>query len=302
MKKINRFIAWTIIILVAISILVGIVAIAGSWAINERITNDILNILSGVQSGLDVLVNTLERLDGTLSAARDLVQTVQSTANQLGEGIEEGSPLLALLTRTVNEDLVSKINAARETVIAIRDAVVAFNSTLETLNALPFIEVPTITDQLQGASDRLADLALLVQELRNLVADVQTGIVDTLVTPIVQITTRIDNELTSIQTAVQSFIEEVNTVSAMIADLQAKVPTWIDIITISLSIVILWFILAQIAMLAVARGYLRTGYLPWNYPTEKEPVVLTEPAENEAAKDSGLESEPSETDEDQLAR
>jgi archaellum component FlaC len=266
MRRINRFIAWVIIVVVVVSILLAAMAIAGSWLVNQRITSEIQYILSGIQTGLSVLENSLQRLDAALSNSRDLVQTILSTADQLGARIEEGSPVLDLLTKTVNEDLVSKINAARETVIAIRDAVTAFNAALEAVNAIPFIDVPTLTDQLQMVSDRLADLALVVQELRGLVAQVKSGVVETLVTPITQTATRIDNELETIQATLQSFMQQVDNVQVAVATLQARVPVWIDIATIALSMFFLWVILAQFAMLAIARGYLRTGYLPWNYP------------------------------------
>lgn len=301
MRQINRFIAWVIIIMVVIGLLLSGMAIVGSWAVNERITNEIIYVLDGIQTGLSVLQNSLVRLDTALSNSRDLVQTILSTVDQLGGRIEEGSPVLALLTKTVNEDLVIKINAARETVIAIRDAVEAFNAALEAINAIPFIDVPTLTDQLQTVSDRLADLALVVQELRGLVSQVKTGVVDTLVTPISQTATRIDKELATIQTTLQAFIQQVESLQGVIATLQARVPVWIDIASIALSLFFLWIIFAQLAMLAIARGYLRTGYLPWSYPemeaqpvaeltTEEEvvePQALDAPAEGEAA-ETGL--------------
>lgn len=272
MRSINRFIAWVVIVFVVVSILLAILAIAGSWLVNERVTSDILYVLNGLQTGLSAVESSLQRLDTALSSARELTQTILSAADGLGERIEESSPVLDLLTKTVNEDLVSRVNAARETVIAIRDAVTAFNASLEAINALPFIEVPTLTDQLQSVSDRLADLALMVQELRGLVAQVKTGVVETLVTPITQTATRIDNELATVQATLQSYMQQVDGVQSAVATLQSRVPVWIDIASVALSLFFLWIIIAQLAMLAIARGYLRTGYLPWSYPQiEGEP-------------------------------
>jgi uncharacterized phage infection (PIP) family protein YhgE len=270
MRSINRFIAWVVIVFVVVSILLAILAIAGSWLVNKQVTSDILYVLNGVQTGLSAVESSLQRLDTALSSARELSQTILSAADGLGERIEESSPVLDLLTKTVNEDLVSRVNAARETVIAIRDAVTAFNASLEAINALPFIEVPTLTDQLQSVSDRLADLALMVQELRGLVAQVKTGVVETLVTPITQTATRIDNELATVQATLQSYMQQVGGLQSAVATLQARVPVWIDIASVALSLFFLWIIIAELAMLAIARGYLRTGYLPWSYPQTAE--------------------------------
>lgn len=275
MRTINRFFAWVIIVAVVVGILVGVVAIAGSWAVNERVTGEILSILDGIQTGLSVLENSLLRLDTAVSSSRELVQTIISAAGQLGENFEAGSPLLDLLSKSVNEDLVSKINSVRETAIALRDAVATFNATLVAVNAIPGIEVPTLTDELQTVSDRLADLALIVQDLRSLVAQVKSGVVDTLVTPITQMATRIEDELAAVQSVLQGFMGQVDTVQAAIATLQSQVPVWIDILTVIVSLVLLWLIIAQLTMLAVARGYLRTGYLPWSYPQPDAQAEVT---------------------------
>jgi hypothetical protein len=290
MRTINRIIAWLIIVAVVVGILLGVLAIAGSWVVNVRVTGEILQVLDRIQSGLSVLENSLLRLDTTVSSSRELVQTITSAASQLGENFEAGSPILDLLTKSVNEDLVSKINSVRETAIALRDSVAAFNATLVAINAIPGIEVPTLTDELQKVSDRLADLALFVQELRSLVAQVKSGVVDTLVTPITQLAARIEDELAAVQSVLQGFIGQVDAVQGAIATVQSRVPVWIDILTVIVSLVLLWMILAQLALLAVARGYLRTGYLPWSYPQpDAQPeVTLAEespPADTPAAID-----------------
>lgn len=296
MKAINRFIAWVVIIVVVFGLILSGFAIAASWAVNAPITNGILNVLSGVQTGLNAVGNSLERLDVTLSSSRELVQTIQSTANQLGDKVEQSSPVLTLLSKTVNEDLATKINSARESVIAIRDAVVAFNTTLEALNSVPFVNVPTLTDQLQSVSDKLADLALVVEDLRSMVSQVKTGVVETLVTPITQTASRIDSELASIQQNVGSYIEQVNGVSEVVATLQAKVPVWIDIISIALSIFFLWIILAQLSMLAIARGYLKTGYVPWTYRLAPAEPQLPSSTQVEVQEEQSVEKPDAESD------
>ncbi len=270
MRTINRFIAWVIIVAVVLGILMGALAIAGSWMVNARVTSEILYLLGGIQSGISVLENSLLRLDAAVSSSRELVQTIISAAGQLGENFEAGSPVLDLLTKSVNEDLVSKINAMRETAIALRDSVAAFNATLVAVNAIPGIEIPTLTDELEAVSDRLADLALLVQELRSLVAQVKSGVVDTLVSPITQMATRIEDELAAVQSILQGFMGQVDAVQGAVASLQSQVPVWIDILTVIVSLLLLWLIFAQFAMLAVARGYLRTGYLPWSFPQPQD--------------------------------
>lgn len=284
MRTINRFFAWVIIVAVVVGILLGVLAIAGTWVANERVTSELLDLLDGIQTGLSVLENSLLRLDTSVSSSRELVQTVISATSQLGENFETGTPVLDLLTKSVNEDLVSKINAVRETALALRDAVAAFNATLVAINTIPGIEIPTLTDELQTVSDRLTDLALFVQELRSQVAQVKSGVVDTLVTPITQMATRIDDELAAVQSILQGFMGRVDAVQEAIATLQSRVPVWLDILAIIVSLALLWVMFAQLALLAVARGYLKTGYLPWSYPqmeTHPETTLAEEAATDE---------------------
>ncbi len=267
MKTIARIFAWLVILISIFGIVVSAVIITGAWLINEPLTQELTGILTGLQSGLEVIDNSLGRLDAGLSSARQIAQTVQEAAVKLGESAIKSNPVISVLAKNVDEDLVTKINSARETALAIRDSVMAFNNALEAVNALPFVKVPTLSNDLQNIADRLSDVALLVQQVRSQVADVKAGIIETLIDPISKNAARIDQELTDIQKALGAFRESIANVQEQLAALISSIPSWIDILSIVVTVIFAWVLLAQLGLIMISRGYLKTGYFPWSLPT-----------------------------------
>lgn len=270
MKTIARIIAWLVIVISIAGILFSAVIITGAWLVNEPLTQELTGILTGLQSGLEVIDTSLERLDAGLSSARQTAHTVQEAVGKLGEQMEQSNPVISVLAKNVNEDLVTKINSARETVLAVRDAVTAFNNALSAVSALPFVNIPALPNDLQNIADRLADVALLVQQVRSLVADVKAGIVETLIDPISQSADQIDQDLGDIQAALGAFRERIASAQEQIAALLSEIPVWIDILSISSTVVFAWVLLAQLGLVFISRGYLKTGFLPWSLPPARQ--------------------------------
>ena len=284
MKTIARIIAWLVIVISIAGILFSAVIITGAWLVNEPLTQELTGILTGLQSGLEVIDTSLERLDVGLSSARQTAQTVQEAVGKLGEQMEQSNPVISVLAKNVNEDLVSKINSARESVLAVRDAVTAFNNALSAVSALPFVNIPALPNDLQNIADRLADVALLVQQLRSLVADVKAGVVETLIDPISKSADQIDQDLGNIQAGLGAFREKIATAQEQIAALLSEIPVWIDILSISITLVFTWVLLAQLGLVFISRGYLKTGYLPWSLPpARREDADLRTPNARGAA-------------------
>ena len=81
---------------------------------------------------------------------------------------------------------------------AIAGSLVAFNETLEAANEIPFVEVPTLTTELETASERMATIQSDVEETRAELRSIREEAISKPVTAITMRTTRI---ITAIATA-----------------------------------------------------------------------------------------------------
>jgi hypothetical protein len=263
MDTIKRILAWITVVIAVIGILACLAGVIGSWAVNERLTNGILSLLSGVQVQLASIEDLLIRAGDHLQTTNEALQSIQEAASQLGTRIEENTPILDRITGVFNERLLPSINTVREIFRPIREGVVAVNNSLEALNALPGVDLPTLTNQLEALDQQIAEVALAVEQLQGNIADLRAGVVENVLVPFLERIEGITGTVTALLENVNAYIGQLDNLQAAVTNLQARIPGTIDLISFVLSIVFIWLALAQTSLVLVAWLYLRTGRLIW---------------------------------------
>ena len=132
-------------------------------------------------------------------------------------------------------------------------------------------QVPTLTEELQTTSDRLSDASLKAQELRTSIAEFKAGTASALVSPITDRTTRIDSELAVIQSNIQDYRAEIEARQEAIAQLRKKLMFWIDLLSVIVSLALVWGGFGQFVLVYLAWKYLKTGMLPYQVPPAQQP-------------------------------
>src|SRR5512144_2338024 len=94
MSTLTRLLAWILIVISVLGILVCSLGIAGSWMINDSLTQEVLGLLSRAQTALSRVEDTLTLADAQLKDASSAVATVQEATAKLGDRIEKNSPVL----------------------------------------------------------------------------------------------------------------------------------------------------------------------------------------------------------------
>jgi chromosome segregation ATPase len=276
MNTFKRILAWTIVVISIIGILACTVTVVGSWVINDRMTIRIENMLSGVQGTLSSVENSLTLASTHLNTANTAINTIRETASQFGDNIGENTPILDAIRRAVDEELSPTINTVRDTFLSIWERVLAINNTIETINALPGIQLPTLSTEIQSINDQIQKVTDAVQQLQTYISDLKSGVVSAVIEPLLAKIEPIATFLATLEQDVNKYIGQVNQLQAAVENLQAKISSTIDIFTILLSIALAWVILAQISLILAAGLYLKTGRKVWEFtPGEPTPVEPT---------------------------
>lgn len=276
MNIFNRILAWILIVISVLGILVCALGIAGSWMINDSLTQQILGLLSRADTALGRVENTLTLADAQLKDASSAIATVQEAAAKLGDRIEKNSPVLDRISQILKDELGPTVNKVRDAFLQIEERIQTVNNTIETLNALPGIQLSTLDFQLDGPREKVALVADSVQQLQQSVADFRAGIVQSLA-PFMDKLDRIAGFVNDLDDNVNTYLKQVNNLQTALANATANIPSLIDRITMMITFVFLWLILAQIALFLVARGYLKTGKMVWEFPASgKSQEALSE--------------------------
>jgi methyl-accepting chemotaxis protein len=262
MSTFKRILAWILIVISILGILVCSLGIAGSWMINDSLTQGILGLLSRAETALSRVEDTLTLADAQLKDASAAVATVQEAASKLGTRAENNSPVLDRIGQLLKDELGPTVNRIQEAFLRIEERVQAVNNAIETLNALPGIQIASLDLQLEGPKDRVGLVADAVQQLQQNVADFRAGIVQSLA-PFMEKLDRIAGFLSRLDEEVNTYLKQVNNLQTALANATVNIPSMIDRITLVISILFLWIILAQIGLLLVARVYIKTGQMVW---------------------------------------
>jgi hypothetical protein len=179
MKTIKRVAALTVIALSLMAFLTVLLVLVKGWGLRTPLKEEVA-LLSGVaEQALQRLERGSVRLRVPLGKALVLLDQLDAAARDWGERQETERPQSAQLLVTLNDRFSREVEAAIQVGSAIGEAAVVFNKSLETINRFSRMEVPTLTDELAKSSDRFLEMESRLQEFRDSVEGLKTGVVQT---------------------------------------------------------------------------------------------------------------------------
>ena len=262
MDVVKKILAILVIVICVVFIIASLAGVYYSWSLNTPMTKAITGTLTGVERVLEVADTSLERVNTRLGEAQANVDTIEENVETAGDTLSESSIVYEVLDRTVGDELFPKIVAAQETVAALAGSVVAFNDTLVAMNEVPFVEVPTITEELETASENLTAIQNDVEETRAELRAIREEAISKPVTAITSRTSRISDRLESAQTALTTTHGNFGENLVTIGEIKDRVPGIFDLISIALTIVFLWVALGQAGLIVLAWGSFQ-GHSPF---------------------------------------
>jgi len=252
MEVLKRILGIASIIISVIFIVACLVGVFFSWSINAPITNAVTGVLSGVERVLTAADNGLERVNTKLTDAQTNIDTIEEHVGTAGEMLSENSIVYEVLDRTVGDELFPKIASASDTVMAIRDSLISFNEILESLNDIPLVDVPTLTDELDSAAESMAAVQSDAEAFRTELHAIKEEAISKPVTAITARTTRLSDELGNAQQNLTNTQANINENIESISSTKARVAGLIDLTSAALSFVFLWIALGQVSLIVLA--------------------------------------------------
>lgn len=263
LKKIAAVIVMQLAIL---GIILGLAGMVLAWAYNTPLTDSLTRLVAGAQRVLTAADSGLTVANRGLNTALGAVNTVDGAVRSFGERIVDTNIAFTVLERTVGDTLFPRIVAAQETVTAIADTVIGVNDTLEAANRIPFVEVPTLTDELGEVGARLTSIRDRVQELRDGLRDIKERKVARPVAFVTDRTGRLITEIDAILTITTAAQTRIAITLSRLATLARNLPRLIDLLSLAITLIALWLIGVQAYALVGAYEYLAGRPVSWRRP------------------------------------
>jgi hypothetical protein len=189
----------------------------------------------------------------------DLVQSLETTVVETGETVKETNLMLLAIDATIGDKLFPLLEKASDTIEMVIDSVVAVNEALEAVNAIPFVTVPTLTADLEAAESGIIEVQKEIEETRNTIQTAKEEAVESVVEPISIRLIEMDHSLQDVLGVSTAFESQVVTSRDAIAEVIEKLPGWIDLASVIMTLVMAWLIFTQGSLLLLSYAYIRTG-------------------------------------------
>ena len=258
----KRILVVIVILIAAICFLANAAGLVGVWIARRPACDTVTALSTLVNSKLGNLDRLLARINARADEGRQALARVNDAANKLGDRLGESSPLVTALANAVGDDLGPTITEALAQARALHDAAVSVNATLETLNSLGFVNVPTFTDELSAVSERVGGAQSDVQQLRSVIDEAKTAASANLVAAVTARTAKIDNALTQIKATAVKFQETVAQKQQRVTNLSNTLLRAINLLVLSLTALFLVVAAGQILLIYVCWQYVRRGRFP----------------------------------------
>ena len=259
METLKRILAGAVIVLCILGVLVAALGVVAVWRINTPVTESLAKLLTSVDAILQIVETGLVSFNTGLSNIIDLVQSTETTIVETGNTVKETSLLLVLIDATIGDELIPLLEKASDTLNSVVESVVAVNDALEAFNSVPFISIPTLTADLEAAEVRIVEIQNDIDETQQEVQAAKEEAVESIVSPVSTRLKQVDADLQFVGEKSTQFESQVTASREGIAEVIEKLPGWIDLASVTTTLVMAWLIFAQGSLLLLSYAYIRTG-------------------------------------------
>jgi methyl-accepting chemotaxis protein len=259
MNKFLRVVAVAAIITSILGILLAIVSIVSIWQINTPFTNGITALLEVSEKGLEIIDRGLTTVDPVVGLLAGSMADIQANGEQMKAQIEASNPIVDTLSLLLGREVGPRVDEALNTLQTVRQAAEEVNAASQTISALPFVQIPRITEATQKFVNLMNEIDSGVEEISRMTEELKQGISLEVIGPITERAALMEEELTGLQDEIQATNEQVKSIHQTVVTIRPMAATIIDAISVLLSVQLLWGGLAQAALIYLAWMYLKFG-------------------------------------------
>lgn len=260
MAKVNkrnglRGAALAFLILSVVFFVAGFASLIAVWVGNQLLTEEILGRIEIIDSDLEEAEISFTETRLELEATQQQIDLIQSVIAAVGIDSQENVEILTDIVQSFDDRLTPLIDTVSGGVGKLSEAFLALKNIVEKLNALPLISI-----EIPGA-EKLAELAASLEEQ-------QTAVIQ-LKEKVQQLSQLTQDTLNTLTTGYADFEVTINNLMALVTEYETKViayreqlafletniPGWIDQVSIVLSIFLIWFLISQFGLFALAWFY-----------------------------------------------
>jgi chromosome segregation ATPase len=257
MKRLKSVISVIVIGLSLVMLVLSLIGIVWGWNATAQLSTGIVNALAEAETRLQEVDQGLGQADSALTQTRDGIAEVDANVKAMGADAEENKRLMTVISDTVGAKVVPLVTKANDAINTLQQTIAVLDSTIATLNTLPFLSIPTPDlSTLHQIADDLATLQTSVKEFQTALSERRTELIQGTVTILSNSLNRIDQILGGIQTRVTESRGRLSITQSRLAQLKETIPTALNIAALANTLLLFWVGLGQVALLVLGWRFL----------------------------------------------
>lgn len=237
-----------------IGIVLCLAGIAGSWIVNEPLTNGLTKGVAGVEYILNLSAKGVVRVESELTEIRGRIDKINQEIARAGNEFADNTLALSLIAKITQWKLGNRIETATDAVNLIQDTVASANQIIATVNDLPFFSLPVLPiEKIEVIEKHLSEAQAVIHDIEVLSVDTKSGMADKAVSALRIQTAKINRIALDIQMSVAEFGSLMDAAKNTTIMTKTHIPFWIDLASLIFSLVFVWLVLAQLCLFIHSR-------------------------------------------------
>jgi chromosome segregation ATPase len=218
----------------------SLAGIIWGWNATAQLSASIVNILIEAETRLQEVDQSLSQADSALTQTRDGIAEVDANVKAMGADAEENKRLMTVISDTVGAKVVPLVAKANNAINTFQQTLAVLDSTIATLNTLPFLSIPTPDlSTLRQIGDDLTTLQTTVSEFQTALSERRTELIQGAITVLSTSLNKIDQILEGIQSRVAESRQRLDATQTRLAQLKETIPTALNIAALANTLLLL---------------------------------------------------------------
>ncbi|MFN8475681.1 MAG: hypothetical protein U0822_26095 [Anaerolineae bacterium] len=271
MRTFKRVLAVIVIVISALFLLVNIAGLIGVWWAETTAVSAVADVVQITDNIFQRAQTRVDQLNTRVGEAQQGVRNLETELRNAGDKVTDTNLVLATVTALTDKDVTPSLDRLQTASDNFNETLDDLDRTLRMLDRLTAggSRMGDVVDKLRGAISSIRDLQQDLRDMRQALQDKKAETVAQLVDRLSAPIQRVDNRLGVVQGRLTTVSSDITEGRARLVTLQSRVDTALLLLAIAFTLVILWGILALIALILYAIAFL-TGRDPirrW-YATE----------------------------------
>ncbi|MDO8752649.1 MAG: hypothetical protein Q7J80_02050 [Anaerolineales bacterium] len=245
----RKILIGALIVLSSALLVLSLLGIALAWVYNEPLTMEASSRLREADSQLAQMQTDLQNAQTEVERALRIIKSAEEALAALTQQSTDAKQLLEEVNSTLDDQLIPGLETTRTNITEVRNTLEGLRTTLEQINALPFVNlnIPgdalllSIINQVDLLDGEIANVQDLAQRASTFISDTSYLLGGDF--------NETKQQLEDLLLVLTEYDQKAADWRKQIAALIESAPRWIDNASISLTVALLWFGFSQFGLI-----------------------------------------------------